>query len=365
MRPLVAIGLSFAIVVGASVRVCGDELAPQHRGSVDKGLKYLASAQYPDGHWEANGGRWPTAMTAMAGMALLMEGSTIRDGKYADRIRKATDWLMEHAQTNGLIGNPRNPIESSHYVHGHGYAMLFLAQVYGEEEDRDRRRKLEKILTKAVEFSGNAQTKQGGWGYVSAKDSGNADEGSTTITQLQGLRAARNANIVVPRKIIDRGIDYLKKCTTARGGIVYSFETRRDPGNERPALTAAGVACMFSAGEYQHEYAKKWLTFCRQEIPLTRAQPGIPGAHWEYLQYYYGQSIYFLGETGYAKLFPDSKEADRLTWKKYREAIFDHVVSRQNPDGSWDMSGIGPVYSTACCLTILQLDNNTLPIYQR
>src|SRR5581483_7342070 len=157
--------------------------------------------QYPDGHWEANGGRWPTAMTAMAGMALLMEGSTIRDGKYADRIRKATDWLMEHAQTNGLIGNPRNPIESSHYVHGHGYAMLFLAQVYGEEEDRDRRRKLEKILTKAVEFSGNAQTKQGGWGYVSAKDSGDADEGSTTITQLQGLRAARNAGIVVPKKI--------------------------------------------------------------------------------------------------------------------------------------------------------------------
>ena len=29
------------------------------------------------------------------------------------------------------------------------------------------------------------------------------------------------------------------------------------------------------------------------------------------------------------------------------------------------MSGIGQVYSTACCLAILQLDNGTLPIYQQ
>ena len=40
-------------------------------------------------------------------------------------------------------------------------------------------------------------------------------------------------------------------------------------------------------------------------------------------------------------------------------------VSMQAADGSWNMSGIGPVYSTACCLAILQLDNGTLPIYQR
>ena len=68
---------------------------------------------------------------------------------------------------------------------------------------------------------------------------------------------------------------------------------------------------------------------------------------------------------GYAKLFPDSKPAERLTWSKYRETIFDYLASRQGADGSWSQGHIGPVFTTACHLTILQLDNGTLPIYQR
>ena len=57
---------------------------------------------------------------------------TLRDGKYADKIRKATDWFMERSQRNGLLGNPNNPTESARYMYGHGYGMLFLAQVYGQ-----------------------------------------------------------------------------------------------------------------------------------------------------------------------------------------------------------------------------------------
>ena len=83
-------------------------------------------------------------MTALAGMALLMEGSTIREGKYADNIRRAVDWLMDRVQPNGLIGNPNNPTEAGRYMYGHGFGLLFLACVYGEEEDADRRKKLEK-----------------------------------------------------------------------------------------------------------------------------------------------------------------------------------------------------------------------------
>src|SRR5579885_588428 len=126
--------------------VRGEELPPDVQAAVDKGLSWLAKNQAPDGHWEANGGAYPTTMTALAGMAMLMEGSTIRHGKYADRIRKAVDWFMERSQRNGLLGNPNNPTESARYMYGHGYGMLFLAQIYGEEEDGDRRKKLEAIL---------------------------------------------------------------------------------------------------------------------------------------------------------------------------------------------------------------------------
>ena len=100
--------------------------------------------------------------------------------------------------------------------------MLFLSQVLGEEEDEDRRKELVDVLTRAVEFCGRAQTDAGGWGYVSAKDGGGFDEGSTTITQVQGLRGCRNAGIPVPKEIIDKAVEYIQKCTLRDGGVQYS-----------------------------------------------------------------------------------------------------------------------------------------------
>ena len=44
--------------------------------------------------------------------------------------------------------------------------------------------------------------------------------------------------------------------------------------------------------------------------------------HDEYTHYYYAQAIYILGEDGYGKLFPESKEADRLKWSTYRADTF-------------------------------------------
>jgi hypothetical protein len=339
-----------------------DELPPKVREAVDRGLKWFADTQNRDGHWEANGGQYPTSMTALGGLSMLMEGSTLREGKYADNLRRAVDWLMDRAQPNGLIGNPNNPTEAARYMYGHGFGMLFLASVYGEEEDGDRRKKLERILTKGAEFTGKAQTDRGGWGYVSAADGGNFDEGSVTITQLQGLRAARNAGIVVPKSIIDKATKYLKDSTTPRGGVIYSLaHGGAAAGGERPPLTAAAIACAFSAGEYHSDLAKKWIEYCRTTIPIGRGRVG----HDEYMHYYYAQAMYILGDDGYAKLFPKSSKDDQLTWTKYKAAMFDHIVSTQNRDGSWSGGYIGPVFTTATYLTILQLDNGNLPIYQR
>src|SRR5260370_24458078 len=94
-------------------------------------------------------------------MSLLMEGSTLREGKYKDNIRRAADWLMSKAQPNGMIGNPSIPGEAGRYMYGHGFAMMFLACVYGEEGDTDRRKNLEKVLVGAAQLSPDAQTRPG------------------------------------------------------------------------------------------------------------------------------------------------------------------------------------------------------------
>jgi len=330
---------------------------------VEKGLEWLKRTQAPDGHWEAQGGQYPTTMTALAAMCMLMEGSTLREGKYSDNLLKAVQWFMVRAQPNGLLGNPNNPTESSRYMYGHGFGLLFLSSVYGEEDDADRRKKLEVILKKAVEFTSNAQTDKGGWGYVSSAEGGNFDEGSVTITQMQALRAARNAGVPVPKKTIDNAIDYLKKSTTPKGGIIYSLAHGGVAaiGQERPPLTAAAVSCGFSAGQYQDEYAKKWIKYCQENIPIAKGRL----AHDEYQSYYLAQAIYVLGDDRYGEMFPKEPKTNRWTWSGYRETMFDYLKQQQNADGSWTSGYIGPVFSTSVNLTILQLEKGILPIYHR
>jgi hypothetical protein len=356
--------LSAAVAFLGPVRARADEVPAEYRAAIAKGLEWVAKNQQRDGHWEAVGGQYPSAMTGLGGMVLLMEGSTIREGKYADNIRRAVDWLMERSQPNGLLANPNNALEAGRYMYGHGFALLFLSQVYGDEEDSDRRKKLEDILTRAVDFTGKAQSSRGGWYYTSAADGHDADEGSVTVTQMQALRAAKNAGIVVPKSIIDKGMKYLANSTTDNGGVIYSLSQAggRAVGGGQPALTAAAIACGFSAGEYTSPLAKKWIRFCQFHIPIAQVSRF---GHDEYTHYYFAQAVYMLGDDGYAKLFPESRENDRMTWKTYRKAMFDHLVKAQSSDGSWNGGFVGPVFATSAYLTILQLDKGTLPIYQR
>lgn len=358
LSPFALAGLAACRSQAEDVRKAKIDIDP----TVDKGLEWLKRNQAADGHWDANGGQYPTTMTALAGMAFLMEGSTLKEGKYCDQLVKAVNWFLLRQQGNGLLGNPNNNTEAQRYMYGHGFGLLFLACAVGEEEDNDRRKKLEKVLAKAAQFCTDSQTDKGGWGYVSAKEGSNFDEGSVTITQLQALRAARNAAIPVKKQTIDKSIEYLRKCTTPKGGIIYSLANGAAvAGQERPPLTAAAAACSFSAGQYNDEYAKKWIKYCKENIPFAKGRV----AHDEYQSYYYSQVVYVLGDDRYGDLFPNDPKSGWLTWSNYRDAMYEYLKSQQNADGSWTSGYIGTVFSTAVNLTILQLEKGILPIYHR
>lgn len=307
---------------------------------VSRGLEWLVQQQSRQGRWTANNGRYPTAITGMCGIALLCEGSTTTQGRYAPNICRAVDYLVRKSRTNGLIGDPT---QDDRYTYGHGFAMLFLSQVLGEEEDIDRQEQLADILTRAVVFTGRAQTEAGGWGYVSARDGHGFDEGSTTITQVQALRGCRNAGIPVPKEIIDKAVNYIRNCTLPDGGVQYNSRG----GGGRPAITAAAIACLFNAGQYDSQYVPKLETYCRKNLDNISNQ-GF--GHWHYAHYYYAQVRY--------------RESGK-SWEEYRNKIYARLIREANPDGSWNQGYIGPTYTTAINLTILQLEKGYLPIYQR
>jgi hypothetical protein len=311
---------------------------------IARALDWVANRQSRAGHWSANEGRYPTAMTALSGIALLCEGSTTTQGKYSSNIQQAVDYLVRRSNPNGLIGDART---DDRYTYGHGFAMLFLSQVLGEEEDDIRRAELIDVLSRAVVFTGRAQTQAGGWGYLSAKDGHGFDEGSTTVTQVQGLRGCRNAGIEVPKEIIDKAVKYIHDCMTPDGGVQYSSKG----GGGRPAITAAAVACLFNAGEYDDKFVPKMLKYCSNQLGNINNQSF---GHWHYAHYYYSQAMYREGEK---------------QWDDYRDKVVAKLLREATDDGKqyayWSQGYIGPIYTTAINLTILQLDKGCLPIYQR
>ncbi len=303
-----------------------------------KGLNWLIKQQSRSGGWANKS--YPVAVSALAGTALICSGSTTTQGPYAKQIRLTVDYLLARAQSNGLVGDPKR---DSRYTYGHGFAMLFLSQVLGEEEDVDRRTELIAALKRAVDFSVSAQTKAGGWGYASSKSS-SFDEGSTTITQVQGLRGCRNAGLMVPKKSIESAKKYIYDCQNNDGGISYSFKSR---GSSRPAITAAALAALYNAGDYKSDKIPPMWDYCKARLHKLNE---LSRGHWHYTYLYYSQVVYRQGTT---------------EWEPYRNKLYKRLVSEQQTGGSWKGASVGESYTTAINLIVMQLDNGYLPIYQR
>lgn len=308
--------------------------------AIRKGCEYLARTQSSRGQW--NTPPYPTAIGALAGTALLCSGSTSTQGPYAKNISRTADFLLSKCRSNGLIGDP---LTDNRYTYGHGFAMLFLSQVLGEEGYLDRREELVQALKNAVSFCGQAQTPSGGWGYLSAKDGNDYDEGSTTITQVQGLRGCRNAGVTVPSNIIEAAKKYIYACQNQDGGISYAS---KQMGTSRPAITAASLASLYNAGDYDGKHVPEMLAYCKQKLHDVNNESESFG-HWHYTYLYYSQVVYRQGDE---------------EWLPFRDRLYDKISNDQRSDGSWEAQ-INPTYVTACNLIMLQLDKAYLPIFQR
>ncbi len=257
-------------------------ITPETKDAIDRGLAYLARTQSRQGAWSNREGfgQYPVAMTSLAGLALLMDGNTTTQGRYAEQVDRAARYLTDSATRSGLIARGDG---EGRPMYGHGFGMLFLSQLYGMTEDGRRDRRLHDVLARGVQLTTRSQSRWGGWIYT--PDAG-GDEGSVTITQVQALRSCRNAGIAVPKVVIDDAMEYLAKSQNPDGGIRYSLNQNR--GGSRPAITAAAVCCWFNAGQYDNPRAKRALAYCKRTINPRFVQSG----HFYYAHLYFAQAMY-------------------------------------------------------------------------
>lgn len=328
---------------GQLVPALPDKITPVTQQAIDRGLAYLARTQSRDGAWR-HGGQWgefPVAMTALAGLALLANGNTATQGKYAPNVSRAATFILNSARPDGLIARLD---EEARPMYGHGFSMLFLAQLYGMEDDPDKQERIAGVLRRAVRLTARSQSAEGGWIYT--PDS-HGDEGSVTITQLQALRACRNAGIAVPKRAIDEALKYLEKSSLPDGGITYRADGR---GGPRPPITAAAVACWYNAGEYESPLALKSLEYIKKNIGLGGNRGGGVWGHYYYAHLYMSQVMWLTG--------PED-------WEWYFPPMRDWLLDVQENDGSWEGDNAGRTYGTAVALFILQIPYGYLPILQR
>src|SRR5579872_1450622 len=210
-------------LIGTPARAA-DEVLPKHitpetLKAVRDGLDYLARTQADDGAWHdgQGGAAYPVAVTSLALTSLLAHGDSPTRGRYAPQLERGTEYLIKCKTKTGLITSPSQ--DSGMPMHGHGFALMYLASVYGMLTKESLRDSAKEAIEAGVELTARGQSGAGGWTYVPAS----GDEGSVTVTQVQALRAAHNSGFLVPRGTIDEAVRYIERCSTAEGGIQYSL----------------------------------------------------------------------------------------------------------------------------------------------
>jgi len=192
------------------------------------------------------------------------------------------------------------------------------------------------------------------------------------------LRRAPRASILdlshdVPRQSIEQAVNYVIESANTNpnqeaGSFKYQYRRSHPiPTRNSFALTAAGLATLYSAGLYtdqdivDHIKKNKLQRFLKAERPprleqilryIQNTYGSTPKNHYFYYygNYYAVQAMFIAGGKW---------------WETYFRRVQDDLVRSQTSDGSWPIQWVGTAFSTAAATLILQIPYRYLPIFQR
>jgi hypothetical protein len=328
---------------GAENNALVDEMTPEMEAAVSRGLRWLASKQNNDGSFGDQRQWGPSvAITSISGLAFMSDGHLPDRGAYGDVVTRSLEYVLRNCADSGLISSDSGPAP----MYGHGFAALFLGEVYGMSAgggETPQSQRLHEALVRASRLISGCQNEEGGWRYYPVP---NDADTSVTICQIMALRSARNAGLEVPKEVIDRAVAYVKRLQNDDGG--FRYQAQQPPSAwER---SAAGVASLQYAGVYDDQAVRDGLRYLSRYGSPLRMSGNAGARHFYYGHYYAVQAMYLAGGEWWATWWP---------------LIREDLLSKQKADGSWDDSQVGPQYGTAMALIILQMPKRYLPIFQR
>ena len=312
-------------------------ITPATDQAIRKGLRSLSEVQRADGAFGSGPYRKNVAVTALCGMSFIAGGSTPNRGPYGEVVRQALEFVLSRAEPSGYIVSEEQSIGHGP-MYGHGFATLFLAELYGMSPRTDVRNTLDRATRLIVD----TQNSEGGWRYFPVVQDADV---SVTVCQLVALRAARNAGIGVPKQTIDQAVRYIRDCQNRDGGFRYQLRLNRESSFPR---SAAAVTGLYAAGLYEDPALERGLNYLDGFLPQGRSRDGA--GYFYYGRYYVAQTMWHAGGA---------------RWERWYPAMRDELLRRQAGNGIWSDGFICSEYGTAMALLVLQIPNQYLPIFQR
>lgn len=326
------------------------------REAVHRGLVFLAAQQATaqDGSLPAGQGdyRAPVGVTALTAIAFMASGNTPGRGEYGDEVAAAVDYLLsrvkpEDDERAGYIGDEADRKSG---MHGHGLATLALAQAYIMSPASPRGRRTAQALVAGVHLIERTQGAEGGWMYDPVRDIHH--EGSVTVCLVQGLRAARNAGILVDTRVIARAIDYVKRLQNPEGSFRYGLNKKA----VSVALTAACLSTLHATGIYEGReiddgYGYVWRELAFRRVAEERGGRAKRARFPFYERFYLAQALW--------------QHPDQDVYRRWAREEVERILVDQNKNGSWSGSLYGDSYATAMNCLFLAVPDGLLPIFQR
>ena len=319
---------------GAENNPVQGEMTEALQDAVSRGFSYLRAQQNNDGSFGRGRYGKHVGITALCALAYMSDGHVPGRGEYGEEVSGGLEFVLAHSTETGLLA-----ADTSHGpMYGHGFATLFLGEIYGMNPQDKRVRD---ALVRAVDLIVGTQNDEGGWRYNPVPFDADI---SVTICQIMALRSARNAGIKVPKRTIDRAVHYVRRCQNPDGGFKYMLQA----GGSAWPRTAGGVASLFYAGIYEDDSITRGVDYLMGTALPGRRTAGQ--AHYYYGHYYAVQAMYLAGGED---------------WEKWWPAIRDELIAKQASSGGWLDHHAGGAYATAMALIILQMPKRYLPIFQR
>ncbi|MCB9870195.1 MAG: terpene cyclase/mutase family protein [Planctomycetes bacterium] len=343
------------------------------RQAIDRALKWLHARQDPDGKWDSDGfmkhdrgGRsdnpgnpvHDVGVTGLALLAFLGEGSTLRNGRYQETVKKAVAWLREQQGEDGVIGTTA----SHDFIYDHAIATYALCEAFGLSDYKMLRANAQR----AINYLEHHRNPYACWRY---QPRDNDNDSSVTSWCLKAYRSAADHDLKVnPQafKIMAVFFDELTDPATGQLGYTKRGEpSSRHPGDhvarfpveKGEALTAAGLSGRFLLGQKPATRPAMQLAAARllAKLPDPKDPKSIDHYYW------------FHGTLGMAAIGGDS-------WQRWSRAVVDAILQAQETRGpaagSWRGAGPwgedgGRIYATALLASTLQVVERSLALRKK